>query len=229
MRPFYRGENVDLLTPTLEHVEKSSWADWFNSQQTTRNTSHAIFPNSLDDQRAFYNNMRATGRLALLIARSGESEPIGVISLSGVDFRQGTAGIAIVMDTESSLSAPSLASLEAMALLTAHAFDVMGLNRIEAGQTYPTLRRWSRLLEVIGYRAEGIKRGGFTRGHSRSDVVMIACLYQDYQRIVEARGSIWPGNAVVHELISQLPARSFTDLVDERLVELRRDYFGETD
>jgi RimJ/RimL family protein N-acetyltransferase len=215
-RPFYSGETVNLIVPTAQHVDESTWADWFNSQHTSQHTSHAILANTVEDQRAFFLGMRQSGRFALLITTADDPTPIGVVSLSGIDFRQGTAAIAIVMDTETDLTPSPFASLEAMAIMTRHAFDVMGLRRVEAGQVYPALRRWTRLLELVGYRAEGFKRASFARGREISDVVVLAALYEDYARLVESRGgTLWPGASGMAKLMRALPKKSFAEQLDD--------------
>ena len=227
-RPFYSGENINLVVPTIEHVEQSSWADWFNSQQTSQFTSHAILANTTEDQRAFFLGMRSSGRFALLITTAEDPSPIGVVSLSGIDFRQGTAAIAIVMDTQTELTVSPFASLEAMAIMTRHAFEVMGLRRVEAGQAYPALLRWTRLLELVGYRAEGFKRGSFARGRDVSDVVVLACVYENYARLVEARGgSLWPGTSEVAKLMLKLPKQSFAERLDAKTRALESEYFDQ--
>ena len=131
------------------------------------------------------------------------------------------------MDLESEFRTSPLASLEAMALMTQHAFEVMGLRRVEAGQVYPALQRWARMLELLGYRAEGIKRQSFQRGHDRSDVVVLGCLYDDYRRIRDSRTAFWPGNDEVRRLIAALPRRSYAEIVEAGLRAMAADYFGE--
>jgi RimJ/RimL family protein N-acetyltransferase len=228
-RAFYSGETIDLVVPTIEHVESSSWADWFNSQQTNRYTNHAIFPNTVEYQRDFFLSLRDSGRLALMVTSKGNDEPIGTVSLSGIDFRKRLATIAIVMDTESEVPKSTFASLEAMAALTQHTFDVLGLERVQAGQVYPALAKWNQLLEILGYRSEGFRRAAFSRGHDVSDEVTLACLYPHYRRIVESRGgSLWPGSTEALALIRALPRKPFAELLDESYRSIEAEYFGDS-
>ncbi len=227
-RPFYRGEHVDLIVPTLKHVEETSWPDWMNSQRTNKHTSHAVLANTLEDQRDFYNSLRAGSRFALLITPAGDERPIGIVSLSALDFRQRSAAIAIVMDTETDIPTSPLASLEAMAIMTQHGFDVMGLNRLDAGQAYPALVRWNRLLEILGYRAEGFKKQAFVRGHAADDVVILACLYENYRGLTLRRnGDLWPGTAETRRLIDALPKKAFAELLYESSSALELAYFAD--
>jgi RimJ/RimL family protein N-acetyltransferase len=228
MRPFYSGETIDLIVPTIEHAESSGWADWFNSQKTNQYTNHAIFPNTIDAQREFFRTLQQTNRLALLIASKTSDTPIGTVSLSGIDFRRRIATIAIIMDLETTVPKSTLASLEAMAALTQHAFDVLGLERVQAGQVYPGLAKWNQLLEILGYRSEGFRRSAFMRGHTVSDEVTLAALYPNYRRLVDERGgALWPGTTKAMSLIRALPQRSFAEILDENHRRLEAEYFGE--
>lgn len=227
-RPFYEGQIVDLLVPTRADVENSTWLDWFNSQKTNRFTQHAVFPNTLERQLEFFDSLQRESRLALLVATKGEHRICGTVSLSGIDFRRSSAAIAIVMDTEATPSSPPFASLEAMALLTQHAFDVLGLRRINAGQVYPGLERWNQLLELLGYRSEGFRRQAFVRGQTVSDEVILACLYSHYAELVANRGgSLWPGADKVVELIRALPKKSFASALDEAFRSVEKSYFND--
>lgn len=226
-RPFYEGETIELLIPTRADVEDSSWLDWFNSQKTSRFTQHALFPNTVEKQLKFFDTLQNENRLALLVATKGEQRICGTVSLSGIDFRRSSAAIAIIMDTESTQGVHPLSSLEAMALLTTHAFDVLGLRRISAGQVYPDLERWNQLLELLGYRSEGFRRDAFVRGHTVSDEILLACLYSHYSELVSARnGSLWPGTKRMMELIRELPEESFSAALDTAHREIEKNYFG---
>ena len=83
-----------------------------------------------------------------------------------------------------------LGALEAVALMSEHGFLKMGLKRIYAGQ-HINLIQWSHRMSLLGYRIEGIERGGFVKGIETADVIKIACTYEDYQRIIEYRGEYW--------------------------------------
>ena len=228
VRPFYTGETIDLVVPTIEHVENSSWSDWFNNQKTNQFTNHAIFPNTIEAQRDFFLGL-GNSRFSLLVTAKDRKVPIGTVSLSGIDFRRRLAAIAIVMDTQTEERVSAFASLEALATLTQHAFDVMGLDRIEAGQVYPGLARWNQLLELLGYRSEGFKRAAFSRGHVVSDEVTMACLYSNYRKIADARdGVLWPGTHAVIGLVRALPKKSFAQTLDEAHRMLEAEYFGDS-
>ena len=81
------------------------------------------------------------------------------------------------------------AALEAMALMTEHAFERLNLNRLYAGQ-HEGLWKWVNSLELIGYKIEGYRRQGGIRGKAY-DIVFTGIIAEDYFRIKKERGSLW--------------------------------------
>lgn len=217
-RPFYSGENIDLVVPLEQHVWESSWPYWLNDELTTRFTTHGLMPNSPAKQKKFFESLTEDSRFALLITAPSGQVPIGVVSLSGIDFRSGRCAVAIIMDLKSEVTHSPLAALEAMAFVTSHAFEVLGLRRIDAGQVYPDNERWRKSLQLLGYRAEGIKREAFKRGNVIKDEVLLGCTLMDYLEIKQARdGHFWPGNSHITKELSRLPAQSIAQQLDKYL------------
>jgi RimJ/RimL family protein N-acetyltransferase len=223
---FYSGDTIDLCVPSAKAVLEDGWADWLNDQQVCEFLDHGIFPNHVEDQLAFVEALRKRERFALLICTKEPCKAIGVISLSAIDFRKRSAQISLVISKPGKGLAAGLAALEAMALVTRHGFEVMGLNRIWAGQAYPGLASWNRMLEVLGYRTEGVLRDAFARGHRYHDTVMISCLYRRYQQICASRGSLWPGVDAIKQVIKALPRIGFAEKLDKAIRELEREHFG---
>lgn len=227
---FYNGETIDLIVPTRELAEKSTWYSWFNSQGTTRFTDHGIFPNTPEQQIEFFNSLKSGTRFALLLRLKNHTEPSGVVSLSSINFRKRTAALAIVTDTEANPAIPPFATMEAVAAVTEHGFNVMGLRRIESGQVYPALSKWNQMLELFGYRAEGFRRKAYSRGQVISDEVAMACLYENFAEICEQRDQqFWPGAKEISQLIRKLPKQSFAEKLDAMMRELEENHFGKAD
>lgn len=224
---FYNGETIDLIVPTRELAEKSTWYSWFNSQGTTRFTDHGIFPNTPEKQIEFFNSLSNGTRFALLLRLKNHTEPSGVVSLSSINFRKRTAALAIITDTEANPAIPPFAAMEAVAAVTEHGFNVMGLRRIESGQVYPALSKWNQMLELFGYRTEGFKRKAYSRGQVVSDEVSMACLLETFDQICEERDNkFWPGAREISVLIRSLPKETFAEKLDRTIRELEKEYFG---
>lgn len=209
---FLAGELIDLCPPSDAAIE-DGWADWFNRADTTRFLGQGVFPNSREAQLEFIKGL-GRSRLALMICDKAGQRLWGTISLSSIDWIGRSAQIALVLPPDK--ARPPLAALEAMARMTEHAFETMGLERVWAGQAYPGLAKWNQRLELLGYRSEGVLRRAFAKGRQVSDTVMISVLYEDYRRIREAR-AYWPGAAHVAEAVKNLPIRSLADRMAEAI------------
>lgn len=210
--PFLEGELIDLCVPS-ETAIADGWADWFNDAATTRFLGHGMFPNTPEKQAEFLRGLGGT-RMALMICDKPGETLWGTISLSSIDWIGRSAQIALVLPAGG--RRPPLAALEAMARMTGHAFETLGLERVWAGQAYPGLAKWNQRLELLGYRTEGVLRRGFAKGRQASDTVMISVLHDDYARL-KANGGYWRGAEAMDAAVRRLPQRSLADRIAEAI------------
>jgi RimJ/RimL family protein N-acetyltransferase len=223
---FIAGESVDLCIPDEFAIDQDGWTSWLNNTPKLQNTQHGVFPATQEAQYDYLESIRSKESFTLLICRKSDRAPVGTISLKAIDLSFRRAEIAIMVGAPEKLSLPGVAALEAMALITAHGFEEMGLMRIHAGQAFPSLKGWNQLLEIIGYRPEGISRNAFRRGHKYSDVITISCLYDDYLRLKKHRGEYWPGGKNVRVLIKNQPKVSFGEKLQKFIDENADDHFS---
>lgn len=207
---FIPGETMDLCIPN-EQAVLDGWTSWFNDPRTTRFLNQGVFPNHVENQRAFLKAVQDGQRLALLICSRGGEDLWGVISLSAIDYVARSAQISLVVGGKTPTD--KLVALEAMARVTEHAFLVMGLERVWAGQAFPGLRGWNERLETIGFRTEGIIRRGFVKGRTISNTAQISILYEDYLAIVERRRHYWLGNEIMKKLCLKRPKPGLADTI----------------
>jgi hypothetical protein len=114
-----------------------------------------------------------------------------------------------------------------MARLTAHGFEELGLWRIAANQVYPELKNWNKRMELLGYRAEGIARSQFVKGHVRKNNIILACLYDDYLGIKTLRaGAYWLGYERMMQLVKMLPKKGYAEVLEEEGRRLSDRYFA---
>ena len=183
---FIEGETIDLCVPTLEFAQKSDWYKWFNDTHTTRYLEHGVFPNTPEKQIEFFQNAQKN-RLLLIIVNKN-SKAIGSTSLMNINYKTRSAALGIVVGNLAEKT--QIRTLESIARITEHGFLKLGLQRIYAGQHINHIP-YSHRMSLLGYRIEGIERGGFVKCIEIADVIKIACTYEDYQRIIEYRGEYW--------------------------------------
>lgn len=223
---FIEGELINLCIPDEEAIEVDGWADWFNDVKRLGNTGHGVFPNFPETQRKILEGIRNREKVALLICEKTNNRAFGIISLQSINLINKTAEIALLVNNKSPSLKSSFAAIEAMALIAEHGFSIMGLDRIYAGQAYPNLSGWNKLLEVIGFKTEGLSRKSFKRGHEVSDTVLIACLYEDFLRLKDIRGSLWGNLSMIKKSLKAQPKKSFAQKLDEVMLEIEKDHFS---
>lgn len=218
---FIKGELIDLCIPTPEYAKESDWYSWFNNPKTNKYLEQGMFPNTREDELAFYESERHKRLLLAVLDKKGTN--LGVVSLSFIDFAKRRADVGLVLSDK---DREPLCALEAMARITEHAFTVMGMVRIQGGH-HCKLKPWGNLLELIGYRNEGIWVNGFLKGSEVCNGHRNAINIDDYKRIVEKRGSLWDSNANMMKRVRKMPKKCYVDMLYDFYNTTREDYYQE--
>jgi RimJ/RimL family protein N-acetyltransferase len=218
---FLAGETIDLVIPNRLAIDRDGWHSWFNDPEVTRYSDFGHYPNTPELQVSYMESVQGTGsnRLALLIRPVSVDRVVGVASLSNIHPIHRAAETAVVIGDRGDTRGALFWGLEAKALLTQHAFETLGLERVGGSQAMP-LADWQRLQALFGFRPEGIKRRAFRRGHESINTVTSSCTYQDYLAVKEARdGAYWPGKEKLLELMRELPKESIAESVEQAINE----------
>ena len=118
--------------------------------------------------------------------------------------------------------------MEAKCLMTEHAFEVLGLERINSTQSI-VLKEWQRWQILFGYKIEGIMRKAFRKGNKIYDLILSSCLIEDYLALKELRGGkLWPGVEKIMELIRYLPKESLEERINKLLSTTVSEYIAGT-
>ncbi len=223
---FINGELLDLCIPNEKAILEDGWTDWFNDIPNLDATSHGVFPNHVSSQFARLANLAEdNSQIVLLICDKKNNTAVGVISLQNIDLMQRSCEVALNIGRINKKLLDPLAPLEAMALISEHAFKQLGLLRVHAGQVYPLLKNWNRALELIGYKTEGFNYSSFIKGNKVNDVALIACHYKDFKKLNEIRGSLWGSKKIIKKLITKQPKKGFADLLHKNIKSLTDDHF----
>ena len=223
---FIQGESIDLKIPNAHFAKNSNWYKILNSKKNTKFLDHGLFPNSPKEQINFFENSKKNNRIILIIFDKMDNF-IGVISLSSINFEKSSADIALILNQDKKVGPVAknfLSSLEAIALMTEHAFENLGLQRIAAGQIIE-LDKWQNLMEITGYKIEGINKNKFVKGLKRKNVMMISCSIDDYLYLKNKRGKLWDNSELMFKRIKKLPKTSALNKVKNILNELDNNYY----
>lgn len=220
---FIEGETVNLCIPTAQFAAESEWYSWFNCKVITKYLNQGAFPNTSEKQLEFFDCQKNI-RLTLII--SNKEKYMGVISLSNINLNEKSCEIALVVNNNADRRMAPYISIEAMALITEHAFEMLGVNRIAFGQ-HLGLRGFQQRLELLGYKIEGLHHKKFTKGREVSDSIIVACLYEDFLEITRNRGKLWDSLDLMKTRFKKLPKQAFVDLLCEFHNNERNNYYKE--
>jgi len=218
---FLAGEKIDLCVP--EESDFAEWASWFNDQNITQFLEQGKYPNTIQNQREFYEMAIAAGRFLTLI-KSKDAELLGVFSLSEIDFDKKSCQVAYVCPNRTSKTL--LALLEALALGTEHAFLRLGMERVWAGHAFPGLLRWVQKTEILGYKTDGILPGAFRHGIVTSDAVRTSITRTRFINLYEKRNkSLWPGEDKARKILDELrKTKSIAERVSESILSIHNEH-----
>jgi RimJ/RimL family protein N-acetyltransferase len=184
----------------------------------TKYLYQGVFPNTLENQEKFYDAVTSgEERIVLLIKPKTKEYFVGVASLSLIDFKQRRAHFAMVIGKQDDSPDSLFYAMEAKCRLTEHAFENVGLERIQSEQVMDLIK-WQRWQILFGYQIESILRHNFRKGHMVWDTMMSSCLLEDYLKLKELRGgSLWPGKSRLFEMLKKLPEESTIDRLNQWL------------
>ncbi len=191
---FLAGKIVSLCRPDIElDILDGSWHVWFNRQGLTEFLEHGNYPVSATEEAEIVRaEMSKSSSLILSIVSNTDNKLLGVISIKDINHLRRRGEIAIVTNGSRSPGA----ALEAMALMTAHAFDRLNLQKLYAGQ-HEGLWKWVNTLTLIGYKTEGLRRHHGFRNGMPYDVILTGVIAEDFFKLrMERGGDILCGDAV---------------------------------
>jgi len=219
---FMEGEVIDLCVPGNDPWVMNQWYRWFNDPKVTKYLEQGIYPNTREKQEKYYSDITAgEDRIVLLIRPKGADYFVGVTSLSEISLKHRRCTFALIMGRQDGKPDSIFYAMEAKSLMTEHAFENVGVERINSGQVLELIQ-WQRWQILFGYHIEGIQRRNFRKGNKVWDVMISSCLLEDYLRLKKMRqGALWPGKARLFELMKRLPEESTIERLEKWLSEER--------
>jgi RimJ/RimL family protein N-acetyltransferase len=172
--PFLRGERCSLRPLRREDVD-GGWADWFNDPEVTRHMYRGVFPNTREEQLAFYESIAAgdQSNLVLAIAAEPGGEHVGTIGLHRIDWVNRSAEYGIVVGEESARGRGI--GTEATRLICRHGFERLNLHRIWLG-VLASHESAIRMYQGLGFQEEGRLREELLRDGRREDKLIMGLL-----------------------------------------------------
>ncbi|MBU0995473.1 MAG: GNAT family N-acetyltransferase [Proteobacteria bacterium] len=177
--PFLTGEHIYLRG--LEETDlQGNYYQWFNNQSTDTYTHHALYPNSPEKMKAFYEKALCHENMFVLaIIHKEDNCHIGNISLQQIEWINRRAELAIILG-ERNYFGKGYAT-EAGRLIIDYGFDRFNLNSIWLG-VHAENKRAITVYKKLGFIEEGLIRERFIRNQTCSDQILMSILRKEWQK-----------------------------------------------
>lgn len=152
INPYSIGKKVYLRAPE-EGDLAGDWYTWFSDYETTQFLPGRAWPNTKEQQAAFYESTKnARDRMVLCICANSGDEHIGICNLSAIDWVSRHADVALVIGNKQFRTGDI--AVDVLAQLLEIAF--MRLNLMNLRTTHIANNPFTPLLEkIFGFKEVG--------------------------------------------------------------------------
>jgi [ribosomal protein S5]-alanine N-acetyltransferase len=173
---FLKGERIHLRA-LMEKDLTSSYLQWLNDEEVCRNNSHAVFPNTEQRMKTYYNSIQNQLNVVLAIIHSDTDRHIGNVSLLNINWISRNAEFAILMGEKDFWGKGY--GKEAARLIVQYGFERLNLHRIYCG----TLNGNSGMIKLaasMGMKEEGRRREAIFKNGKYVDILEYGILYHEF-------------------------------------------------
>ncbi len=141
-------------------------------------------PLSTKDQKEWYQGFQNTMSTIRFTIETEADGPVGMIGIGEIDWKNGTATGLGMRIAKKEIRTKGLAT-DAWMTLMRYAFEELRLNRIN-GSALSYNAASLRVCEKVGFKVEGTQRQAVYKNGEFHDVVMLGCLKEDYEQLLES-------------------------------------------
>lgn len=174
---FIKGNLIDLKVLNENDVINTNWYGWFNDEETTNNMQKHCFPNTLDKQMEFLNNLKNDkSKIQLGIICKENNQLIGCVSLQNIDYINRTAEIAEIIGEKQYRTIRYME--ESIGIIIKFGFNTLNLNRIYGGTLSEEFALF--LIKRFKFKKEGLFRNHVFKNGEYKDIYYLGLLYSDF-------------------------------------------------
>ena len=178
---FIDGGPIYFRSPTENDVTTGNWYKWSNDCVITRYTSRGIFPNTIEDQLNYLNQMKNSSTDVIFAIIDKESnEHIGSVGLHNINWVHRVANLGIVIGKRDYLGKGY--GKIAWNMITWYGFYVLNLQKINA-QIMKGNVASRKSAEHSGYKLEGEIRNMFFKNGEYLNVYHMGILRDEFKKI----------------------------------------------
>lgn len=174
---FIQGARL-YLRPLSSADAEGAYPSWLNQASVCFGNSHHIYPYTREMAREYIANAsKGHDHLILAIVLNDSHQHIGNIALQGIHPVYRSAELSILIGAQNCWGQGY--GKEAIALLLAHGFNNLNLNRITCG-TFSNNVAMQGIARSLGMREEGLRRQAIYKEGKYLDVLEYGILAEDF-------------------------------------------------
>lgn len=183
IHPFLIGERIYLRA--IEESDFPNYFDWLNSQETLKYQQHGLYPNSLQNMKAYFDSMTPGSinntykeNFYLAICLKENDLHIGNISFKVMSAAFRYSELSIMFGNAEHRGQGY--GTEAILLMSDHAFRKVNVNRIQAGMVKENVT-CVKAFEKAGFKHEGVMRELYYCDGKYQDCCIMSKLKRDWE------------------------------------------------
>jgi [ribosomal protein S5]-alanine N-acetyltransferase len=174
---FLKGPRVHLRA-LMEQDLTSVYLQWLNDEEVCRSNSHAIFPNTEQKMKVYFESLKnGTPQVVLAIIHTETGRHIGNVSLQSINWISRSAEFAILLGEKEFWRGGY--GEEAAKLIVEYGFNRLNLHRIYCG-TFDDNEGMRKLAAKLKMKEEGIRREAVYKSGTYHNVIEFGVLKSEY-------------------------------------------------
>lgn len=172
--PFLESPRLTLRALSPEDAT-ADYLGWLNDPAVLRYRGPKAFPTTMESLKGYLSGLGSRGDLVLAICLRDGGRHIGNITLNSILWVHRSAELSMMVGARDTWGQGI--GKEAIAAITAHAFQNMGLERVWAESPNPA---FNGAVKSLGWKFEGAKREAFLLEGRRIDIECWAVLRREW-------------------------------------------------
>ncbi len=173
---FLKSARIQLRALTEKDLTEE-YLQWLNDDEVCRHNSHAIFPNTEQKMKDYFNRLDSQKEVVLAIIDSEADKHIGNISLQNINWVSRNAEFAILLGDKKYWGKGY--GEEAAKLIVDYGFDRLNLHRIYCG-TIEGNEGMKKLAVKLHMQKEGARRQAIYKEGKYLDIIEYGVLRNEY-------------------------------------------------
>jgi len=173
---FLQGQRIQLRALTEKDLTEE-YLQWLNDEEVCRYNSHAIFPNTEQKMKNYFDRLDIQREVVLAIIDAKLNKHVGNISLQNINWVSRNAEFAILLGDKNYWGKGY--GEEAAQLIVSYGFERLNLHRIYCG-TVEGNEGMKKLAIKLKMREEGLRREAIYKNGRYLDIVEYGVLRHEF-------------------------------------------------